>query len=268
MLISRFQLAEFQLTFILNKRKPAIMEEALKSLPKRLDEAYKGIMDRINMKGKDVEALRILSWIFYAFRPLSASELGEALAIREGVKLNKDLIQNLTDILDTCENLLVYNDSSQTVEFTHYSAKEYLAREQIQKLLRPEQVAKLCLNYTLYGDFKDGPVATGDSLSDRFDNFPFSRYAGRYWGDHLRAVTDQSLIKEDAIELLRSDAKRNAMLQIYIHETLHEFYTAKDFQGLTALHVIAIEGLDRTCQRVLEAQASLPTKIWYTHSEL
>ena len=61
------------------------MEKALKTLPADQIEAYKDIITRIRAAGDhtSVTAIRTLTWIFHAARPLHMDELREALCVEE-----------------------------------------------------------------------------------------------------------------------------------------------------------------------------------------
>jgi hypothetical protein len=82
----RFLLAEFQIKYVLDKREPRMMKDALNSLPATLENAYQRIIDRIGEKGEDTLQLawRILSWVFHAARPLRMYEIREAISVRLG----------------------------------------------------------------------------------------------------------------------------------------------------------------------------------------
>lgn len=79
----RFLLVEFQLNHVLSEIDPREMLVALHSVPSDLPEAYETVFVRIERRSKGAKALalRIVSWIYNAKRPLSIWELQEALAV-------------------------------------------------------------------------------------------------------------------------------------------------------------------------------------------
>jgi hypothetical protein len=70
-----------------SKSKREEIRETLKCLPRELDGTYKEAMERIETQCEDDGNLakRVLSWIVYAFRPLSLQELRYALATMPGM---------------------------------------------------------------------------------------------------------------------------------------------------------------------------------------
>src|SRR6266511_499688 len=54
----------------------------LKELPERLDDIYDGVLMRIEAQESTVAALarQLLKWVFYAFEPLTVTQLQTALA--------------------------------------------------------------------------------------------------------------------------------------------------------------------------------------------
>src|SRR5216684_128562 len=156
----------------------------LKELPKTLDETYERMLRDINEANWD-HAHRLLQCLTVAVRPLHVAELAEVLAIdfgtatREGTsKLNVDWRweDHEEAVLLACSSLIsvVNNDSndddndsdndgysSQVVQFSHFSVKEFLTSSRIADptagvshfhiLLEPAHtiLAKACLGVLL-----------------------------------------------------------------------------------------------------------------------
>jgi len=73
----RFLLARLHMNSLVTKGTRKAVQEALKNLPKELDRTYQEAMQRIKSQNDDDKQLaeRVLSWISFAFRPLTLSEL-------------------------------------------------------------------------------------------------------------------------------------------------------------------------------------------------
>ena len=244
----RFLLAEFQLKHVLAKKVPRSMKEALMSLPASLENAYKDIVIRITEKGKDAIQLawRILSWVFYAFRPLSMDELREAIAVEpEDIELEQNLMDP-DDIVEICESLLVHDESSETVRFAHYSVNEFLTNCCMQDLLSCVHLANTCLTYLAFKTF-DEPYLD----KRRVQRYKFSRYAAQFWALHTKGEAENEPdIQRAVLSLLASENKKDSMLQLetYANSSWGNISFTK---GQTLLHVIAKNGLATICKRVL-----------------
>lgn len=107
----RFLLVRFQLDHIFRQIGEGYMKEAMKSLPADFFQAYTQIVSRIKMAGgpSSIAAIRTLTWIFHAPRPLKLSELCEALDVQEGhTRLDDQKNLVAADIVEFCQSLVVY----------------------------------------------------------------------------------------------------------------------------------------------------------------
>lgn len=87
---------------------------------KRQTERRQVVLDWLWKRCPDVKdlAFRILLWVFNAKRPLQMNELRELVCIEIG---DKDIKHHLKEecLVDVCESLVVYDNSTGTVRFTH-----------------------------------------------------------------------------------------------------------------------------------------------------
>ncbi|EOA91444.1 uncharacterized protein SETTUDRAFT_66989, partial [Exserohilum turcica Et28A] len=96
-----------------------------------LDDAYKKAMKRIEgqLTGDYELAKRVLSWITYAKRPLTTTEICCALAVEpDEAGLDSENIPYVEDLLSVCARLVVVNQESAVICLVHYTTKEYFAR--------------------------------------------------------------------------------------------------------------------------------------------
>ena len=105
-------------------------EKAIEELPDGLDEAYGRILLRISKEDTKPKnrAMRILSWLCYAYRPVQSYELVDGIALTPGQTIlsKKTISQNLKrDVLDICAPLIEKTPYG-TLDLVHFSAKEYL----------------------------------------------------------------------------------------------------------------------------------------------
>lgn len=69
---------DLQIRELVNCTSEQALEDQLKALPKGLEEAYERILSR-SSKPKDMK--RLLQWLAFSFRPLTLSELADAVAV-------------------------------------------------------------------------------------------------------------------------------------------------------------------------------------------
>ena len=125
----RFLLVKFQLDYILEKPGPREAIKALNTLPKDIENAYKEVLDRIeNTNGKDI-ALKVLSWLFHARRPLKMVELQEVLSIEThppDIDLYTEYFIDPLEVIHYCQGLVELAQNNEIMRFTHYTVQEFL----------------------------------------------------------------------------------------------------------------------------------------------
>jgi ankyrin repeat protein len=211
----------------------------LKGLPETLDETYERILRDINKANRD-HAHRLLQCLTIAVRPLRVAELAEVLAVDFGTvhrggtsKLNTDWRweDQQEAVLSTCSSLIsvVNENSSQIVQFSHFSVKEFLTSSRIAGssadvsrfhiLLEPAHtiVAKACLGVLM----RSGELVDEDNVKGNVeDKFPLVRYAAEHWVDHARFENVPSHIREGMEQLFDPDKPYfDAWLRVYDIDT-------------------------------------------------
>ena len=180
---------KFQLDYILEKENPRDAIEALDTLPKDMPDAYKEVLTRIDkIKGKHT-ALKVLSWLFHAQRPMTIDEIREVLSIRTrppDTKLYPQYFIDPVQIIHYCQGLVELDHNSGIIRFTHYTVQEFLKENYQDRLLAPTDLAKVCLTYLTFDVFEDGPCPDKDAFNERMESYRFSDYAVRYWGFYVR----------------------------------------------------------------------------------
>lgn len=197
---------------------PGAIRQALKSLPRTLDETYARIL--CNVKEDESQyVLRILHLLTHSVRPLSLAELAEAVVVNVNENPRFDVENRLFQpecILMICSSLITVENAAEsssvagtsvTVKLAHYSVKEYLESERILKgpakafgIQAGEAnacIAEICLAYLLQFD-------KPDSLTSLPPNdFPFALYAAESWIHHvLLADSETSIYHSLSVELL------------------------------------------------------------------
>ncbi|RFU24008.1 hypothetical protein B7463_g12335, partial [Scytalidium lignicola] len=114
----------------------AALEQAATSLPKGLKAAYGRILDRImdpnNSTNAKYMAIRILGWIACSYRMLKSYELLDGITFDASILTLTPKTKIRKEILDLCRPL-IEEGSNGTVDFVHFSAKEYVLEEEYQE---------------------------------------------------------------------------------------------------------------------------------------
>jgi ankyrin repeat domain-containing protein 50 len=226
--------------------------EALDSLPLDMEDAYLNILDRVEPT-KRATVIRVLSWLYYARRPLHKDELREAIAVRPGqVTLPKHLM-HLDTLIQCCLGLITTDEDSGVVRFTHFTVQEFLAKRYEAKLLSTVDLARVCLTYLAFDIFESGPCSSKDLFERNMCEYRFSNHAVLFWGDYTRGMGESDDIALEALRrILRSPEKRGAIYQILLTSThWGDFcweFSVSDFKTCLPIHLIAAAGLLGLCE--------------------
>jgi len=114
----RFLLARLHMDSLADESNRNGILSALEKLPDGFDGTYDDALERINRQSKKRKymAYCVLSWISYAFRPLSLIELQYALAIREGMtKMDDNDLDDEEFLISVCAGLVTVSEESHQV---------------------------------------------------------------------------------------------------------------------------------------------------------
>jgi ankyrin repeat protein len=200
---------------------------ALDKLPSSLDEMYTQTLDRCTDKAK---ALRFLSWVLLAKRPLTMSEIRAAFAWRLGATkpLNNGDLEDEESLLSLCMGLVTVskqtgrvfvNDSYDSWQVRGYKAivfirmytslcfelwgltflidyttKEYFSKLVSNFFLTHADITIICLDYIRYHL----------QIDDVYMEFliPFLAYSVAHWTDHAIDCPDDEPAKRAALAVL------------------------------------------------------------------
>lgn len=214
-----FRWVECQINAIRGCRKLVLLREALRTLPKTLDETYARTLNSIPEEYVE-DARRILSCLICAFDELAIEEVAETAAIVIEGEAYYDIESRLReprDILTICSGLVCATQLSRSGEhplpgekfeeyglkglrLSHFSVKEYLTSDRIAPAQAPrfglderyahELLGTLCVNYLLWCGQEDlfqdlRGVLEFDQI---FERSAFAPYAASFWSKHLQAA--------------------------------------------------------------------------------
>lgn len=253
---------------IKNERTLKKMKAAAKNVPKGLSGAYTDALKRIIRKEASIRdlALKALLWVANSKKPLSESQLLEALVIEPGMTWidDEDKVDG-THLRTDCEDLLHLQDGHYTLQ--HSSLGEFLRTitvtdgGDLQSYGRlQDQASRIivedCITYFKFSAFANGTMTTKESFDELLAKHPFMEYAVMFWGDHMRDVQGDPQLQNDVRDLLSNQSSRELLHQIFIaspsgwvrwparYKTPIRFPEPFPFTpGTTSLHVLSIFGL-------------------------
>ena len=180
------------------QRTPNAVRKALQELPETIDETYSAILQRIHDSDKDL-AREALFWLSFALKPLSLSELSEAVVLEDNyTDLDEDSrLQHPRVILEICHGLITFNPDLDRVALAHFSVKTYLMSERMKggrsefyhldNKVGNARLAEKCLTYLSLPSFASG-YCDHEALHRRLKDWPLLDYAARMWPKHVRAI--------------------------------------------------------------------------------
>ncbi|KAJ7059432.1 hypothetical protein C8F01DRAFT_1370371 [Mycena amicta] len=165
------------------------LQDTLNSLPTTLDATYERILSRIHPRNKP-HACRLFNWLAFSFHPLHFKELAQVLAINfiddAHATFEEDCIEpDPKEAISRVCLSLVQITTDGTVQFAHFSVKEFFLSERINSMpsvslfyIEAEKahiiIAASCLAYLLWAGH------TIDIGSDRWemqDQYPLIQFS-------------------------------------------------------------------------------------------
>lgn len=259
--VPRFLLAQLCLDSLSGKLSERAIKCELEVLTKgsgTYDLAYDKAMQRVNdhVKDKRDMAVKVLSWVTRARRPLTTLELLHALAVELGeTKFHIDNLPSLDDVISVCEGLVTVtaDPMGDTIRLVHYTAKEYFDRKWTSWFSDAEaSIATTCVTYLSFDVFQTGVCINDAELQTRYYQYPLYSYAATNWGHHARAHRiDENLL----IQFLECTGKVAASVQeIFANRGFSGYcdYCLRIPLGFTGLHLAAYFGLEGTVQSMVK----------------
>ena len=211
------------------------MRKKLNSLPKDLEETYARILTEIHEDYRE-DALTALKWLTFSARPLMLDELVEALLLspsRQPAYNPEYRLSDPYDIMQILPGLVSISTntkfSREEIRLAHFSVKEYLMSEKIQReptsyfgtdLVAANQfLTEACLAYILHSTTAKECTNSAEDLR----LFPLLHYACRYWFVHMKMIKGEGQLLSDsrastnvlAMQLLQSDSATRRWLLVH-----------------------------------------------------
>ena len=273
-----FLLARLHMDILGDKTNAKAIKTCLANLPKgsgALDAAYKQAMQRIEEQKPGFSALakRTLSWIMYAYEPLTVTQLRYALATEAGESaIDDDNLDDIEDVISVCCGLVIIDPETDIVRFVHYTTREFFDKFGSQYFHNAlEEIAVTCLTYILFIEFGKGWVRNFQiyKCNDRYREahemkYAFLQYAARFWARHAQSclTTFEGKVGRLLVEFLTDGDKVSNVGHIQIREGFYTwtgFPTGDDSCTLcSGLHLATYSNFAGLILYVLEAGLFVP----------
>ena len=217
---SRFLIAQLHMDSLAKKQNKRDIRQGYKNLPKEINATYDEAMKRISSQvGEDVQlAKQVLSWLLYAQRPLTVTELQHALATEpEARALDEEALPDEGLLVSICAGLVVIENESSIIRLVHYTTQEYLERVQISLFPTAKiDIAITCLTYLMFDHYSSVPDLANAIYRQKMEqalyesglneSHPLLHYAIPYWATHTRGETEQDpRVQRLVFQLLRNE---------------------------------------------------------------
>ncbi|ORY61553.1 uncharacterized protein BCR38DRAFT_373468, partial [Pseudomassariella vexata] len=141
------------------------IRNALHNLPKDLAETFCRALRRIIHRGHAQAAQKVFPWIAASKRPLSLSELREAISVEIGQPYSRPdrLYNDMQNIVSWCENLVQIDEEYELVQFAHHTIRQFFLKESADSHLAKfhfdskdtnHHIGEICVTYLNFNDFK------------------------------------------------------------------------------------------------------------------
>lgn len=230
------------------------------------DYAYKDAMERIGGQLEDERELakQVLSWITCARRPLTTTELQEALAVEiYEPELDKENFSEINAMISVCAGLVIVDDESDVVRLVHYTTQEYFERTQGDWFPDAEDyITTTCISYLSFDSLENCFCEMDRGIMgrinwrfmDQVQSYELFSYAADNWRHHARkaSLSDQtSTLYQSIVRFLESEAKVNASWQ-GLSAVLDHWVEWDPPVEITAMHLVAYFGIDTTVKFLLD----------------
>ncbi|OCK89794.1 uncharacterized protein K441DRAFT_699583 [Cenococcum geophilum 1.58] len=125
-----FLAARLYVESLASKTNLRAVKKALRELPATLDDNYNETMERIKQQPTKILAMRALSWIVYAVRPLQLEEVLHAIAVDDlepdDRSISEEILTPQSVIVNACAGMVKIDEERNVIGLVHKTTQEYL----------------------------------------------------------------------------------------------------------------------------------------------
>ncbi|KAI9894307.1 MAG: hypothetical protein M1814_003063 [Vezdaea aestivalis] len=170
------------------------IRNCLQKLPKDVHQTYKDALNRIHSQDTERSelAMKVLTWICYAFRPLTIKEIQHAVSIEVNEsKFDEEALPDEGLLISVCAGLVNIDEQSGVIRLIHYTAQEYFDEHREQILPCGHiSITELCLTYLSF-IFQPRDLSSKvpwevnwNEIRNSLFAHPFIAYSAICWGEH------------------------------------------------------------------------------------
>ena len=268
-----------QLDYLTELPNDAARRKALKDLPRGLNPTYERLLRRINQTNRETQKLvqRTLKWIAHDQSGLDCwdRELMTAQALCEATSVNigdncrdVEAIPDQSEILRSCSSLVRMSVDGQRFEFAHFTVEEFLktiddssngefAAYKIQSDKVLTGLAKVCITYLNFQDFRESGLGSEAITQDRFEQYPFRAYVTGCWVYHADVANWEDEQLFELATQLYHPSKRGTFItwmqdRIWCEHHRYQRNSESFLAEATTLHIAVMDGLVEICQWLIK----------------
>jgi hypothetical protein len=273
--IPRFRWVALQLAELEKCSSTDEINERLKELPKGLDEIYSRTLKKIDEKHR-ADTRTFLQWLAFSKRPMTIAEIAETITVdfasKDGpVFRSTKRYFDPRDVLVRCSSLVSESDGGHcwlnptfqclltvkigTIKLSHFSVKEYLVSERIDKNFSISEeashskISEVSVAYLLQFDSFE-PLTNA-----MLDSSPLALYAAEHWVNHAKSGGGGSAVLKLILQLFTSET---APLTNWIRMwNIDRYWRRQDFgmdkaRVLSPLYYASLAGMEDVSYNLLE----------------
>ena len=132
-------------------------------------------------------ALKVLSWISKARRPLQVEEVQHAVSVEVGDNdIEEGPLEAPTLLVSVCKGLVTVDTESRNFRLVHFTVEEFFKKSHYQWFPGAENmIAKTCLTYLSFDAFGQGGCETKSDWEARSRKYVLMEYAAINWMAHV-----------------------------------------------------------------------------------
>ncbi len=266
-------------------------------LPEKLNDTFHDVLQRIRSQPPEHSKLaeQVISWIFYAKRPLKLAELREALAVEPGdVDLDRSGLHEPELLLKVFCGLVSIERKDGFITLVHYTLQQFLLACWEKQCPNAElKIAATCLTYMCFAEFSTSSE-NEEQVRDREKKYQFLGYTSGNWAGHVGNGFEKDL-ETPVLRFLKSgnflynvvcvnQLRSGATFEKPPNKTLPLHFTAgwglthtmgilireganveaRAYAGLTPLYLAAKNGRYEAALLLLDSGADVDSRGWAT----
>ncbi|KAE8156909.1 Pfs, NACHT and ankyrin domain protein [Aspergillus tamarii] len=240
---------------------PAMVREALNSLPGTLQETYARILANIDEIYRPY-AIRILQFLTYSERPLTIEEAVDIIVVNPGEEPSFDSNERMPEpreIAVVCSSLVCLvtrrdrrGKTVMELQLAHFSVQQYLESTHIaatfpKKMTDVACITKVCLAYLSHLDEES-------VIEDIGAEYPLVPYCVLYWVYHAKFVETECDVQQSILDFF---LQQRLGYEIWIRLSDDRALGRKTATIGAPLYYASLAGLQHTVQLLLDKGAKI-----------